>query len=53
MTHTVAYKNRYQITLELEVYDDLNVNKINWETALGLEGDESVHASIKSLDVPD
>lgn len=45
-----AQKLRVIVTLELECYDDLDLDDIVWSDLLGLEGDESVHTSIKDLD---
>jgi len=49
MTLTVQ-KKRYRITLDLEIYDDLDPQDINWKNKLELEGDESVEVSIKDCD---
>lgn len=43
-------KTRYRIVLDLEAYDDLDPNEIDWHEILKLEGDEEVHATIKNLD---
>jgi hypothetical protein len=45
-----AQKRRVIVTLELECYDDLDLDAMNWSDILSLEGDERVHASIKDLD---
>lgn len=45
-----AQKRRVIVTLELEYYDDLDLDDINWSDLLSLEGDESVYVSIKDLD---
>ncbi len=47
----IAQKRRVQVTLDLEVYDDLDLEDLNWTEMLELEGDESVHVNIKDLDV--
>ncbi len=46
----IAQKRRVQVTLDLEVYDDLDLEDLNWTEMLELEGDESVHVNIKDLD---
>ena len=45
-----SQKRRVIVTLELECYDDLDLDAINWSDMLGLEGDESLYYSIKDLD---
>ena len=37
-----AQKQRYRITLDLEVMEDLNPHNIDWETLFELEGNEQV-----------
>lgn len=44
---TIAQKRRVQITLDLECYDDLDLDDINWTELLELEGDEQVHVNVK------
>jgi len=49
-------KKRYQVTLSLELFDDLNPDDIDWKTkledALGLEPDECVDVvRIKECDL--
>ena len=46
----IAQKQRMQITLDIECYDDLDVHNINWRELLQLEGDENVHVQVNSLD---
>jgi hypothetical protein len=44
-------KKRYRVVLDLEVYDDLDLKKIDWAESLKLEGDECVEVySIKDYD---
>ena len=45
-THT---KRLVSITLDVECYDDLDLEELDWNEFLGLEGDESVHVTIKEL----
>ena len=47
----IAQKRRVRITLDLECYDDLDIDTLDWKDLLDLEGDERVYASIKDLDV--
>lgn len=43
----IAQKRQVRVILDIECYDDLNVEDLNWTEILGLEGDECVHARIK------
>jgi hypothetical protein len=47
----IAQKRRVRITLDLECYDDLDVEGLDWKDLLDLEGDENVYVSIKDTDV--
>lgn len=47
----IAQKRRVRITLDLECYDDLDIDTLDWKELLDLEGDEKVYSSIKDLDV--
>ena len=47
-THT---KRRVCVTLDVECYEDLDLEDIPWNEVLGLEGDECVHTSIREVDV--
>ena len=42
-------KNRYRITLELDVEDDFNPRQINWEKVLELHANESVESYTEDL----
>ena len=46
----IAQKRRVQVTLDIECYDDLDIEDLNWTELLDLQGDEDVHATIKDLD---
>ena len=48
-----AQKNRYRITLELDVHDDFNPRDINWDKMFQINEDETVEAYIEELDIPD
>lgn len=39
----VAQKRQVQVTLDVECYDDLDLENLDWNTLLNLEGDEKVH----------
>ena len=40
-------KRLVSITLDVECYDDLDLEELDWNEFLGLEGDEKVHVNIK------
>ena len=44
LTHA---KRLVRITLDVECYDDLDLEDINWSDVLDLDGDESVDVTIK------
>lgn len=47
-----AQKVRYRVTLELEVFDDMNPHQIQWDRVLDLEPAERVEAYVEDLDCP-
>jgi hypothetical protein len=46
----IAQKRLVRVVLDIECYDDLDIENIRWKDILGLEGDEDVHSSIKEFD---
>ena len=46
----IAQKRLVRVTLDIECYDDLDVENIDWKELLELEGDEGVHSSVKEFD---
>jgi hypothetical protein len=48
----IAQKRLVQVTLDIECYDDLDVENIDWKDLLDLEGDETVYSSIKEQEFP-
>ena len=54
---TVAYsqanKVKYRVTLELEVFEDMNPHQIQWDKVLELEPSERCESYIESLSLPD
>ena len=48
--YTLAQKRTVRVTLDVECYDDLTLEDLDWKDLLELEGDECVHASIKDLE---
>ena len=49
---SVAHQRLVRITLDVTCYEDLDLEDINWRDKLGLEGNESVHVSIRDYDDP-
>ena len=45
-----THKRLVRVTLDIECYDDLDVEHIDWKDLLELEGDETVHSSTKEFD---
>lgn len=43
----IAQKRHVRITLDLECYDDLDLENLNWSELLELEGNESISVKIK------
>jgi len=54
---SIAYQSaqrvRYRITLDLEVFSDMNPHQIDWENLFKLEPAESVEAYVEDLSRPD
>ena len=48
--HTLAQKRIVRVTLDVECYNDLTIEDLDWKDLLELEGDENVHASIKEIE---
>ena len=46
----IAQKRLVRVTLDIECYDDLDVEDLDWRELLDLQGDESVYYNIKELD---
>lgn len=46
-------KTKYRITLELEVFEDMNPHQINWDKVLDLEPNERVRSYVEDLSSPD
>ena len=43
----IAQKRTLRVTLDIECYDDLDIESQDWRELLGLEGDEDVHVNIE------
>ena len=53
VVYSQAQKQRYRITLELDVLGDFDPHQINWEDLFELEGSERVIDSyVEDLSVP-
>ena len=48
-----AQKQKFRITLEIEVYDDFDAHQIDWEKVLDVQGNESIKAYVEDLSTPD
>lgn len=46
-THT---KRQVRVTLDIECYDDLELETTDWKDLLDLQGDEAVSVSLQELD---
>ena len=47
-----AQKQRYRITLDLEVMDDFDPHQIDWDRLFKLEGNEQCEAYVEDLSNP-
>jgi hypothetical protein len=52
-SYLTASKSKYRITLELEVFEDMNPHQINWNKVLDLEPAERVKSYVEDLNAPD
>jgi len=43
----LAQKRLVRVTLDIECYDDLDVEDIDWKEILDLQGDEEVYSTVK------
>lgn len=46
----IAMKRKVQVILDIDCYDDLDLEDINWREVLELEGGEEVDYTIKEID---
>ena len=53
MSLVYAQKQRFRITLELDVLEDFNPHNIDWEKVLDVQGNENVSAYVEDLSSPD
>ena len=52
-SYLAATKSKYRITLELEVFEDMNPHQIDWNKVLKLEPSERVKSYVEDLSTPD
>lgn len=45
----ITQKRLVRVTLDIECYDDLDLEDINWRQILELEGNEEVYHTIREL----
>ena len=50
---TLAQKQRYRITLDLNVLGDFNPHEIDWQKLLDIQGTESLDTYVEDLSTPD
>jgi hypothetical protein len=53
VSYQIAQKQRYRVTLELEVMSDFDPHNLDWEKVFQLEPAEKVSAYVEDLDAPD
>ena len=44
-------KRTVRVTLDIECYDDLDLETYDWNEVLGLEGDETVYATTEEVEL--
>ena len=47
----LAQKRRVRVTLDIECYDDLELESFDWNDILSLEGDENVDITIEDDEI--
>ena len=45
----ITHKRLVRVTLDIDAYDDLDIENLDWKQLLDLEGDEDVDVSIKEV----
>ena len=48
----IMHKRVYTVTLDIECWDDLKVEKIDWAKSINLFPDEFIHSSVQELSLP-
>ena len=44
-------KRTVRVILDIECYDDLDLETYDWNEVLGLEGDENVHVTMEEVEL--
>ena len=52
-SYLLGQKQKYRITLELEVLEDFDPHQIDWEKTLDIQGAERVNSYVENLSCPD
>ncbi len=50
--HIIMHKRVYTVTLDIECWDDLKVEKIDWAKSINLFPDEHIHSSVTEHRLP-
>ena len=50
--HIIMHKCVYTVTLDIECWDDLKLDKIDWAKRVGLFPDEYIHSSVQEHPLP-
>jgi hypothetical protein len=53
VAYSQAQKVRYRVTLDLEVFQDMNPHQIQWDKVLDLEPAEKCEAYVEDLSCPE
>jgi hypothetical protein len=53
VSYQLAQKQRYRVTLDLEVFGDFNPHQVNWRKVFELEPAERIESYIEDLSAPD
>ena len=48
----IMHKRVYTVTLDIECWDDLKVDKIDWARSINLFPDEFIHSSVQERTLP-
>ena len=51
--HTLMHRRCYTVTLDIECWDDLKVDNIDWAKAINLFPDEYIHSSVQERTMAD
>ena len=50
--HIIMHKCVYTVTLDIECWDDLKLDEIDWAKRVGLFPDEYIHSSVQEHQLP-